>query len=45
MLTLLLGAGVHRDALAGAPDRPAALRMLAGSQAMTPNWLMTHLTW
>jgi HAD superfamily hydrolase (TIGR01459 family) len=45
MLTLLLGAGVHRDALAGAPDLPAAIRMLAGSQEMTPNWLMTHLTW
>jgi HAD superfamily hydrolase (TIGR01459 family) len=45
MLTLLLGAGVHRDALAGAPDLPAAIRMLAGSQEMTPNWLMTHLIW
>lgn len=45
MLTLFLGAGVHRDALAGAPDLPAAIRMLAGSQEMIPDWLMNHLTW
>ncbi|MGY8668053.1 TIGR01459 family HAD-type hydrolase [Bradyrhizobium sp. UFLA05-109] len=45
MLTLLLGAGVHRDALAGAPDLPAAIRMLAGSEGAAPNWLMNHLTW
>ena len=45
MLTLLLGAGVHRDALAGAPDLQQAIRMLAGSHEMAPNWLMKHLTW
>jgi HAD superfamily hydrolase (TIGR01459 family) len=45
MLTLLLGAGVHRDALEGAPDLPAAIRMLVRSQDMTPNWLINHLTW
>jgi HAD superfamily hydrolase (TIGR01459 family) len=45
MLTLLLSTGVHRDALAGAADLPEAIRVLAGSQQMTPDWLMNHLTW
>lgn len=45
MLTLLLGDGVHRDALAGAPNVQEAIRMLAGSHEMAPNWLMKHLTW
>lgn len=45
MLTLLLTSGVHREALAGAPDLPAAVRMLARSESRTPNWMMSRLAW
>lgn len=45
MLTLLICAGVHRDALANAPDLPQALRNLAGSESRMPDWTMEHLTW
>lgn len=45
MLTLLICAGVHREALAKAPDLPQALRKLAGSESRMPDWTMEHLTW
>lgn len=45
MLTLLLTSGVHREALAWAPDTPTAIYALAGSQSRTPNWIMSRLAW
>jgi ribonucleotide monophosphatase NagD (HAD superfamily) len=45
MLTLLLTAGVHREALASAPVSPTAVRMLARSESRTPNWMMNRLAW
>jgi HAD superfamily hydrolase (TIGR01459 family) len=45
MLTLLLTSGVHREALAWAPDPSTALHVLTGSQSRTPNWMMSRLIW
>jgi HAD superfamily hydrolase (TIGR01459 family) len=45
MLTLLLSAGVHGEALANVSDAVAAVRRLAGSDAQMPHWMMTHLAW
>ncbi|WGD49382.1 TIGR01459 family HAD-type hydrolase [Bradyrhizobium sp. CB1650] len=45
MLALLLTSGVHREALAWAPDPPTALQGLAGSRSRTPNWMMNRLAW
>jgi HAD superfamily hydrolase (TIGR01459 family) len=43
--TLLITAGVHREALAGATDLPAGIRRLAGSEARMPQWAMNRLVW
>jgi ribonucleotide monophosphatase NagD (HAD superfamily) len=43
--TLLITAGVHREALAGATDLPASIRRLAGSEARMPQWAMNRLVW
>ncbi|WP_315720870.1 MULTISPECIES: TIGR01459 family HAD-type hydrolase [unclassified Bradyrhizobium] len=43
--TLLLADGVHRTALAGAPDLAAATRKLAASTSRMPNWTMQQLSW
>ncbi|WP_315779917.1 MULTISPECIES: TIGR01459 family HAD-type hydrolase [unclassified Bradyrhizobium] len=43
--TLLLADGVHRTALAGAPDLAAATRKLAASARRMPNWAMQQLSW
>ncbi|MGJ4886733.1 TIGR01459 family HAD-type hydrolase [Bradyrhizobium sp. HKCCYLRH3099] len=43
--TLLLADGVHRTALAGAPDLAAATRKLAASTRRMPNWTMQQLSW
>ncbi|MGJ5135266.1 MULTISPECIES: TIGR01459 family HAD-type hydrolase [unclassified Bradyrhizobium] len=43
--SLLLGDGVHRTTLAGAPDLAAATRKLAASPGRMPNWTMQHLVW
>ncbi|MGY4625407.1 HAD superfamily hydrolase (TIGR01459 family) [Bradyrhizobium sp. USDA 4486] len=45
MLTLLLTSGVHREALAWAPDLPTPVRALAISENRMPNWVMSHLSW
>ncbi|WP_257170285.1 TIGR01459 family HAD-type hydrolase [Bradyrhizobium sp. SRS-191] len=43
--SLLLADGVHRTALAGAPDLAAATRKLAASASRMPNWTMQQLSW
>ncbi len=45
MLTLLVTAGVHRAALAGATDLGASLLRLAGSAARMPHWAIDRLVW
>jgi HAD superfamily hydrolase (TIGR01459 family) len=45
MLTLLVTAGAHRDALAKMTDRSNSIGALAGSEARMPHWTMTHLEW
>jgi HAD superfamily hydrolase (TIGR01459 family) len=41
ILTLLITAGVHREALAGGTN----LRQLAGSEARMPHWVIDRLAW
>ena len=45
MLTLLITSGVHREALAQAPDRAQGVRQLADAEARMPHWIIEHLAW
>jgi len=45
MLTLLTTLGVHKEALANAPDPRQAVLALAGNEARTPHWIMDRLVW
>jgi HAD superfamily hydrolase (TIGR01459 family) len=45
MLTLLVTAGAHRDALAKMTGPSDPIGALAGSEARMPHWTMTHLEW
>lgn len=45
MLTLLIGAGAHRETLAQSQDVTHAIRNVAGAEARMPHWTMQHLTW
>jgi HAD superfamily hydrolase (TIGR01459 family) len=45
MLTLFLGAGVHRDVLRNSSDEFLVIRKLAGAQASMPHWTMKSLAW
>jgi HAD superfamily hydrolase (TIGR01459 family) len=45
MQTALVRSGVHRHALANAPDPSHAVRTLAGSESRTPHWTIASLAW
>jgi len=45
MLTLLITSGLHREALAKAPDASQSVRDLAIADARMPHWIIEHLTW
>jgi len=45
MQTAFVRSGVHRDALAKAPDPAHAIRSLAGSESRTPDWTIEYLAW
>jgi HAD superfamily hydrolase (TIGR01459 family) len=45
MLTLLIGSGAHREALAQSTDLSQAIRDAAGAEARMPHWTMQHLAW
>ena len=45
MLTLLIGAGAHRETLSDTRDVAQAIRSVAGAEARMPHWTMQHLSW
>ncbi|MBW5434947.1 TIGR01459 family HAD-type hydrolase [Bradyrhizobium canariense] len=45
MLTLLVGAGAHRETLAGSHNVAHAIRQVAGADARMPHWTVQHLSW
>jgi HAD superfamily hydrolase (TIGR01459 family) len=45
MLTVLIAAGIHKEALQGNADLSAAVRELAGADAKAPHWVVEHLAW